>query len=92
MAYRGGSTCSLRRWQALGLLEEELDAAAVARFLRFCPGLSKSTIGELLGENEDFFLEVLDAFTATFDFAGAPRTACAAPTVLTHASKPESRT
>lgn len=44
----------------------------MARFLRFCPGLSKSTIGELLGENEDFFLEVLDAFTATFDFAGAP--------------------
>ncbi|KAK9841755.1 hypothetical protein WJX81_000904 [Elliptochloris bilobata] len=56
--------------QALGLLAEELDAAAVARFLRFCPGLSKSIIGELLGENEDFFLEVLDAFTATFDFAG----------------------
>ncbi len=44
----------------------------MARFLRFCPGLSKSTIGELLGENEDFFLEVLDAFTATFYFAGAP--------------------
>ena len=57
--------------QALGLLREELDAAAVARFLRFCPGLSKSTIGELLGENEDFFLEVLEAFTDTFDFAGA---------------------
>jgi len=58
--------------QALGLLGEEPDAAAVARFLRHCPGLSKVTIGELLGENEDFYLEVLDAFTDTFDFAGAP--------------------
>jgi hypothetical protein len=57
--------------QALGLLGEEPDARAVARFLRHCPGLSKVTIGELLGENEDFYLEVLDAFTDTFDFAGA---------------------
>ena len=42
----------------------------VARFMRNCPGLSKQTIGELLGDNDDFFLEVLDEFTRTFDFAG----------------------
>jgi Sec7-like guanine-nucleotide exchange factor len=54
----------------LGLLEAEPDPAAVARFLRCCPGLSKQTIGELLGENDDFFLAVLDEFTQTFDFAG----------------------
>ncbi len=62
--------------QALGLLGEEPDARAVARFLRHCPGLSKVTIGELLGENEDFYLEVLDAFTDTFDFAGASAGSC----------------
>ena len=38
---------------------------------RHCPGLSKASIGELLGENDDFFLDVLDAFTATFAFGGA---------------------
>eukprot|EP00884_Botryococcus_braunii_P022699 jgi/Botrbrau1/9112/Bobra.0305s0016.2 len=56
--------------QSLGLLDAELDPTSVARFLRYCPGLSKQTIGELLGENEDFFLEVLDDFTQTFDFRG----------------------
>ena len=42
----------------------------MARFLRHCPGLSKQTIGDLLGENDQFFLDVLDAFTATFQFRG----------------------
>ena len=56
--------------QTLKLLPEELDALGVARFMRNCPGLSKQTIGELLGDNDDFFLEVLDEFTQTFDFAG----------------------
>ena len=56
--------------QTLKLLPEELDAVGVARFMRNCPGLSKQTIGELLGDNDDFFLEVLDEFTQTFDFAG----------------------
>ena len=43
----------------------------MARFLRRCPGLSKSTIGELLGDPDDFFLAVLACFTKSFDFAGA---------------------
>ena len=56
--------------QTLKLLPEQLDAVGVARFMRNCPGLSKQTIGELLGDNDDFFLEVLDEFTQTFDFTG----------------------
>ena len=62
--------------QTLGLLGETLEHEAVARFLRHCPGLSKQTIGDLLGENDQFFLDVLDAFTGTFSFRGAhPRSA-----------------
>ena len=56
--------------QTLGLLPVEMDAGAVARFLRCCPGLNKQTIGELLGEYDEFFLEVLRHFTDTFDFTG----------------------
>ena len=48
-----------------------MDPAAVARFLRCSPGLNKQTIGELLGEYDEFFLEVLRHFTDTFDFTGA---------------------
>lgn len=61
------SSCCL---QGLGLLGEVLEPEPVARFLRHCPGLSKQTIGDLLGENDQFFLDVLDAFTATFNFRG----------------------
>ena len=56
--------------QSIHLLGEDLDARKIARFLRFCPGLAKQTIGELLGENDAFFLEVLDEFTQTFAFKG----------------------
>ena len=47
-----------------------MDPAAVAQFLRSCPGLNKQTTGELLGEYDEFFLEVLRHFTDTFDFTG----------------------
>lgn len=57
--------------QALNLLPAKgLDPVAVAMFLRVCPGLSKTTVGELLGEADDFYLDVLEAFTNTFDFTG----------------------
>jgi Sec7 domain len=56
--------------QAMGLLAEPLDAREVARFLRRCPGLSQTTIGELLGEPSEFWLSVLTHFVDTFDFAG----------------------
>lgn len=63
--------------QTLGLLSKNLDPGEVARFLRHCPGLSKQTIGDLLGENDQFFLDVLDNFTATFNFKGAWSQECA---------------
>ena len=50
-----------------------MDPAAVAQFLRSCPGLNKQTTGELLGEYDEFFLEVLRLFTDTFDFTGDTR-------------------
>ena len=56
--------------QTLGLLSDPPEVGQVARFLRHCPGLSKATVGELLGENDAFFLDVLDAFTGTFSFKG----------------------
>lgn len=62
--------------QTLGLLPVEMDAAAVARFLRCCPGLNKQTVGELLGEHDEFFLEVLRRFTDTFEFSGGPSVLC----------------
>ena len=57
--------------QSVGLLSAEPVPREVACFLRHCPGLSKSTIGELLGDPEEFFLSVLAAFTKSFDFTGA---------------------
>ncbi len=52
-------------------MDEKPQAIQIARFLRHCPGLSKQTIGDLLGEHDDFFLEVLEEFTKTFDFQGS---------------------
>ena len=68
--------------QSLGLLGDTLEPEPVARFLRHCPGLSKQTIGDLLGENDQFFLDVLDAFTATFSFRGA----CSHRSAMLHSS------
>lgn len=51
-------------------LDEEALARCIGNFLRVCPGLQKTTIGELLGEPDPFYLKVLDAYTATFAFSG----------------------
>jgi len=56
--------------QSIHLIDEEPQAVQIAKFLRHCPGLNKHTIGELLGEHDDFFLEVLDQFTQLFQFQG----------------------
>ena len=56
--------------QGMGLLGEDRDPQAVGQILRFCPGLNKVAIGELLGENDDFHLSVLSHFTDTFQFEG----------------------
>lgn len=42
----------------------------VARFLRCCPGLAKGSIGEILGERDEFYEHVRWAFMETFDFTG----------------------
>ncbi len=41
----------------MGVSEEEL-ASCLGHMLRVCPGLSKATIGELLGEPDQFYLQV----------------------------------
>ena len=51
--------------------DEAGDDVAVARFLRTCPGLSKTIAGDLLGQNNERCLRVLDAFCHMFDFSGA---------------------
>lgn len=62
--------------QTLQLVGQDMEPRAVALFLRNCPGLSKQTIGELLGENDEFFLKVLDEFTSSFDFQGKCSRSC----------------
>jgi len=56
--------------QELKLLPSPLTAEAVAKFLKGCPGLSKSAVGEILGERDEFHEHVRDAFCDTFDFGG----------------------
>ena len=57
--------------QSMGLMGPKLDEREVALWLRTCPGLAKTTIGELLGEPSEFWLKVLAHFVGTFDFTGA---------------------
>lgn len=52
------------------LLPPVLEGPAVAAFLRSCPGLAKTAIGEILGGRDPFNEEVREAFMATFDFTG----------------------
>jgi brefeldin A-resistance guanine nucleotide exchange factor 1 len=47
------------------------DAAMVGSFLRNTPGLDKKKVGEYLGKNKPFVLEVLEAYVATFEFKSA---------------------
>ncbi|GIL44250.1 hypothetical protein Vafri_1768 [Volvox africanus] len=43
-------------------------ATRLGQFLRTCPGLNKTTIGELLGDPDPFYLQVLESYTTGFDF------------------------
>ena len=56
--------------QEVKLLPTPLTARAVARFLKGCPGLSKSAIGEVLGERDQFYEEIREEFCDTFNFGG----------------------
>lgn len=72
----------------MGLMGPKLDGKEVAVFLRACPGLAKTTIGELLGEPSDFWLTVLAEFVATFDFTGGPLQTHSFTHVHTHTVAP----
>jgi len=51
-----------------GVVSEDELAKCLGRFLHVCPRLNKVAIGELLGEPDAFYLKVLDAYTASFNF------------------------
>jgi len=53
--------------QSLKLLPSPLTASSVARFLKSCPGLSKSAIGEVLGERDSFYEDIRSEFIKMFD-------------------------
>ncbi|XP_019458220.1 PREDICTED: ARF guanine-nucleotide exchange factor GNL2 [Lupinus angustifolius] len=52
------------------LISDPPDPKSYAYFFRFTPGLDKKTIGEYLGDPDDFYLQVLKEFTETFHFNG----------------------
>lgn len=60
----------LQYCQSLNLLPKPLDPLILGRFLRYCPGLNKAAIGEVLGERDSFYDKVRDAFIDTFNFNG----------------------
>ncbi|KAK4783902.1 hypothetical protein SAY86_018270 [Trapa natans] len=49
---------------------EAPDAKAYASFFRFTPGLEKVSIGDYLGDPDEFHIMVLKEFTDTFEFSG----------------------
>ncbi|GMH45726.1 hypothetical protein BSKO_13689 [Bryopsis sp. KO-2023] len=55
--------------QALHLLPKDNDARCIANFLRVCPLLDKEMAGDLLGERDDFYKQILQTFTESFNFA-----------------------
>lgn len=52
------------------LVSDPPDPKAFAFFFRYTPGLDKNLIGEYLGDPDEFHLEVLKEFAATFYFTG----------------------
>lgn len=48
----------------------KIDPEAIAKFLRVCPDLDKTMIGELLGDAKEFYINVLECYTDLFDFTG----------------------
>ncbi|KAI9118925.1 hypothetical protein K1719_009600 [Acacia pycnantha] len=52
------------------LISDPPDPKAFAFFFRYTPGLDKNLIGEYLGDPDDFHLQVLKEFAATFYFTG----------------------
>ena len=56
--------------QEIKLLPDPLEPTAVARFLRYTPGLDKEVVGEYLGDHKDFNVSVLKQYADIFNFKG----------------------
>ena len=54
--------------QKQGLLPDPLTPISVALFIRATPALDKTEVGQYLGKNDPFVIEVLGEFAQTFDF------------------------
>ncbi|KAK8813139.1 hypothetical protein WA158_002731 [Blastocystis sp. Blastoise] len=54
--------------QEAGVIPNPATALDLAHILRFTPNLDKPSVGQYLGKNNDFNIEVLKEFVATFDF------------------------
>lgn len=52
------------------LISDPPDPKAFAIFFRHTPGLDKNSIGDYLGDPDDFHMQVLKDFTETFMFSG----------------------
>ncbi|KAK4493444.1 hypothetical protein RD792_006795 [Penstemon davidsonii] len=52
------------------LIGDPPDPKAYAVFFRYTPGLNKTTIGDYLGDPDEFHVQVLKEFTDTFEFTG----------------------
>lgn len=52
------------------LVSDPPDPKAFAFFFRYTNGLDKSSIGDYLGDPDEFHINVLKEFTETFEFAG----------------------
>jgi brefeldin A-resistance guanine nucleotide exchange factor 1 len=62
---------SLPHLVGLGVIDDENDAAQVAKFCRTCNGIDKKVLGEFMGKvSTPFNQEVLKEFVKTFDFTG----------------------
>ncbi|XP_014496105.1 ARF guanine-nucleotide exchange factor GNOM isoform X1 [Vigna radiata var. radiata] len=54
--------------QGAHLLPDKPDSQSVAYFLRYTAGLDKNSIGDFLGDHDEFYIQVLHEFAKTFDF------------------------
>jgi len=61
----------MQKYPPLVLAAECSEARQVAHFLRFTPGLDKAHVGVVLGEPDEFSVEVLAEYTDTFNFEKA---------------------
>lgn len=52
------------------LVSDPPNPKGFAYFFRYTPGLDKNSIGDYLGDPDEFHLEVLKEFTKTFEFSG----------------------